>query len=103
MATSDWHAACGRRRMHGTIDRINSSGGFGFITDQDGREYFFHLSGLMGVAYEDLAPGVEVEFMARPPSSGDEYGEHPRAVSIRLADAALEAPDHERLSPRKTA
>jgi cold shock CspA family protein len=89
--------------MHGTIARLVPERGFGFITDQDGREYFFQRSALMGVEFEDLAPGTEVEFGARPPESGDQPGEHPRAVSIRLAAGATEAPDHERLAPQKTA
>jgi cold shock protein len=89
--------------MHGTIDRLVAERGFGFITDDDGREYFFHAAALMGVAFEDLAPGSNVEFDARPPESGDEPGEHPRAVSIRLASEATLAPDHERLAPQKTA
>ena len=88
--------------MHGTIARLVPERGFGFISDQDGREYFFQRNALMGVEYEDLAPGIEVEFAGRPPESGDEPGEHPRAVSIRLADNASEAPDHERLPREKT-
>jgi len=87
--------------MQGTIARIVPERGFGFITDQDGREYFFHRGALMGVDFEDLAPGVGVEFAARPPEAGDEHGEHPRAVSIRLTEDAVIAPDHERLPAQK--
>ena len=89
--------------MHGTIDRLEEARGFGFIIDDDGREYFLQVGSLMGVDFEDLAPGVGVEFTPRPPESGDKPGEHPRAVSVRLAENAALAPDHERLSPRKTA
>ena len=89
--------------MHGTIDRLEEGRGFGFITDDDGREYFFQAGALMGIGFEDLAPGAGVEFMPRPPDSGDKPGEHPRAVSVRLAENAALAPDHERLSRRKTA
>lgn len=88
--------------MHGTIDRLEEGRGFGFIIDEDGREYFFQAGALMGVDFEDLAPGTGVEFTPRPPESGDRPGEHPRAVSVRLADSAELAPDHERLSPQKT-
>jgi cold shock CspA family protein len=89
--------------MHGIIHELVLDRGFGFITDDDGREYFFHRGALMGVSFEDLIAGQDVEFMARPPEAGDEHGEHPRAVSIRLAEHAQEAPDHERLAPGKTA
>jgi cold shock CspA family protein len=88
--------------MQGTIAELIPERGFGFISDMDGRRYFFHRGALMGVDFEDLAPGQNVEFMARPPESGDEPGEHPRAVSIRLAPDAIEAPDHERLPRGKT-
>jgi cold shock CspA family protein len=89
--------------MRGTISEVVPERGFGLITDQDGREYFFHRGALMGVDFEDLAPGIDVEFAARPPESGDEPGEHPRAVSIRLASDAMPAPDHEQLPAQKTA
>jgi cold shock CspA family protein len=89
--------------MHGTIAELVHERGFGFITDRDGRQFFFHRGALMGVDFEDLAPGIAVEFTARPPEAGDEAGEHPRAVSIRVADDATLAPDHEVLAPQKTA
>ena len=88
--------------MQGTIAELIPDRGFGFISDMDGRRYFFHRGALMGVDFEDIAPGQSVEFTARPPESGDEPGEHPRAVSIRLAPDAIEAPDHERLPRAKT-
>jgi cold shock CspA family protein len=72
--------------MHGTIARLVPERGFGFITDQDGRDSFFQRGALPGVDFEDLAPG-----------------EHPRATSIRLANDATSAPDHEVLPGRKTA
>src|SRR5215211_855731 len=88
--------------MHGTITELVLDRGFGFITDQDGREYFFNRSALIGTQFEDLDAGMDVEFIARPPEAGDEPGEHPRAVSIRLAPATIEAPDHEALPAEKT-
>ena len=87
--------------MRGSISELVPDRGFGLITDQDGREYFFHRGALMGVDFQDLAPGIDVEFTPRPPESGDERGEHPRAVSIRLAPGAMPAPDHERLPVQK--
>ena len=44
-----WHG------MHGTIDTLITERGFGFITDDDGRRYFFQRNALMGVDYEDLS------------------------------------------------
>jgi predicted phosphoribosyltransferase len=93
----------GTAAMHGRVDRLVAERGFGFIRDDTGQEYFFQRGALMGVDFEDLAPGTGVEFGARAPEAGDEPGEHPRAVSIRLADDAITAPDHERLPRQKTA
>ena len=89
--------------MHGRVDRLVPDRGFGFIRDDAGQEYFFQRGALMGVDFEDLAPGSAVEFGVRPPDEGDRPGEHPRAVSIRLSGEAMEAPHHERLPAQKTA
>src|SRR4051794_38896137 len=88
--------------MYGTITELVLDRGFGFITNQDGREYFFNRSALMGVDFEDLDAGMGVEFIARPPEAGDRPGEHPRAASIRLAPNTIEAPEHEPLPADKT-
>ncbi len=86
--------------MHGTVARISPERGFGFIEATDGREFFFHRSALHGVEFEELAPGVGVEFeVGHEP--GDEVGEGPRATSVRLADDAIPAVDNELLPPEK--
>jgi cold shock protein len=87
---------------HGRVDRLVPDRGFGFIRDDAGQEFFFQRGALMGVDFEDLAPGADVEFGARPPEEGDKPGEHARAVSIRLSEDAMPAPDHEQLPPEKT-
>lgn len=38
--------------MKGTVKFFNESKGFGFITGEDGKEYFFHISA--------LSPGTSV-------------------------------------------
>jgi cold shock CspA family protein len=43
--------------MSGTIERLVSDKGFGFIATSDGTEYFFHQSGCTGVAFDELAKG----------------------------------------------
>ena len=88
--------------MRGTVARLVADQGFGFITGEDGQELFFHRSALMGVDFEELAPGVAVEFGVREDREGDEPGEHPRAVSIKLAEDATPAVDHEVLPEGKT-
>jgi cold shock protein len=55
-------------RMTGTIKKIITDKGFGFITPDEGKdEVFFHRSKLASQLYfEDLREGDEVEFLIRP-------------------------------------
>jgi CspA family cold shock protein len=47
----------------GTVKRVVREKGFGFLKCDDGREIFFHASGLIGGAiYKDLKEGQIVEF-----------------------------------------
>jgi cold shock CspA family protein len=86
--------------LQGTVARLVPERGFGFIAADDGQEFFFHRSALKATAFEDLAPGVAVTFaVGRDP--GDEPGEDPRAVDVRLADTALPGVDYEALPPDK--
>jgi CspA family cold shock protein len=48
--------------MNGTIKRLVSDKGFGFIATSDGTEYFFHQSGCSGVAFDELREGQSVTF-----------------------------------------
>ena len=89
--------------MLGTIDRLVPAEGFGFIRNDDDQEFFFHRNALQGVEYDELAPGTRVEFMVRSDEPGDEPGEHPRAVNIKLAADEVPTADHERLPRRKIA
>lgn len=86
--------------MHGVVDRVVPEGGFGFLIGPNGEEYFFHRSALIGAEFEELGPGVTVEFqVAEDP--GDTPDEHLRAVNIRLAEDAVLAVDNEPLPPWK--
>lgn len=87
--------------MHGRIASVSPEGGFGFITpDEEGGEIFFHRNALHGVDFEELAPGVTVEFTLGQ-ETGDEPHEGLRAVDVRLADDAVPAVDHEALPAEK--
>jgi cold shock protein len=64
----------------GTIKKLVSDRGFGFIAAEDGREYFFHRTGLdSSVNFDSLAGGERVEFEIEPSQKG------PRANRIKLA------------------
>ena len=88
--------------MKGTIAEVIIDRGFGFVDGEDGRRYFFHRNALAGADFGDLGPGVEVEFGVKEHAEGDEPGEHPRAINLRLAEGAIPAAEHETLPRAKT-
>ncbi len=64
----------------GTIKKLVQDRGFGFISAEDGRDYFFHRSGLDGaVNFDSLTGGERVEFEIETSQKG------PRAHRVRLA------------------
>ena len=48
--------------MKGTIKWFNNQKGYGFITDEDGRDVFVHFSGLVMEGYKSIEEGAAVEF-----------------------------------------
>ena len=64
----------------GLIKRLFRDRGFGFIKAEDGREIFFHRSGLRGVRFDSLSEGQLVEFEVGTGPKG------PRAVDVRLKE-----------------
>jgi len=64
----------------GTIKKVVSDRGFGFITAEDGKEYFFHRSGLeSSLDFDRLSGGEKVEFEIETSPKG------PRAARVRAA------------------
>ena len=64
----------------GNVKRIVFKRGFGFITGDDGHEYFFHRSGLDGsIDFDRLAGGEQVSFDLEQSDKG------PRARAVRMA------------------
>ena len=63
----------------GTIRRLITGRGFGFIKTEEGQDLFFHGNDLQGVAYESLTEGQQVEFEVTGTPKG------PSAVNVRLA------------------
>ena len=61
----------------GTIKRVISERGFGFIADEEGKEYFFHRDGLSStVDFDRLVGGESVNFDIEAGPKG------PRAVKV---------------------
>ncbi len=66
----------------GTVKKIVSDRGFGFITAEDGKEYFFHRSAVeQSLDFDRLAGGERVSFEVEPSARG------PRAVNVRAANS----------------
>ena len=65
----------------GTVKKIVSDRGFGFITGEDGKDYFFHRDGLApSLDFDRLVGGESVEFDVQSSPRG------PRAVNVRPAE-----------------
>jgi CspA family cold shock protein len=62
----------------GTMKKIISDRGFGFITGEDGKDYFFHRDGLdRSLEFDRLVGGEKVSFEIESSPRG------PRAVNVR--------------------
>ena len=64
----------------GTIKKLVSDRGFGFITGEDGKDYFFHKDGLAeSLDFDRLVGGERVTFDLQSSDRG------PRAANVREA------------------
>ncbi len=65
--------------MHaGKIKKIVRERGFGFISDSDGREVFFHQSNIIDIQMDALKEEQEVEFEIENSPKG------PRAINVKV-------------------
>jgi CspA family cold shock protein len=63
----------------GTIKKVVADRGFGFITGEDGKDYFFHRDGLTeSVDFDRLVGGERVTFDIESNPRG------PRATNVRV-------------------
>ena len=62
---------------NGTVKRLVSDKGFGFVQAEDGSEYFFHQSACVGVPFDALREGQSVTFEKGQGPKG------PRAENVR--------------------
>ncbi|HXI44752.1 MAG TPA: cold shock domain-containing protein [Candidatus Acidoferrales bacterium] len=64
----------------GTVKKVVADRGFGFITADDAKEYFFHRSGVdSSLDFDRLVGGEKVEFEIEQSPKG------PRAAKVRAA------------------
>ena len=64
--------------LNGTIKRLVSDKGFGFILAADGNEYFFHRSACGAISFDELQEGQAVTFERGQGPKG------PRGENVRL-------------------
>lgn len=64
-------------KCKGRIKKMVRERGFGFIRGEDGKEVFFHRSGLAGADYDALTEGDVVEYVVQEGPRG------PRAEGVR--------------------
>ena len=62
--------------MKGTVKWFNNQKGYGFITDENGRDVFVHFSGLQMEGYKSIEEGAAVEFEVTEGSKG------PQAINV---------------------
>ena len=74
-------------KVKGRIKKLVRDRGFGFVRGDDGKEVFFHRSGLGSTDYDALSEGDVVEYVVQEGPRGA------RAENVRaLAEAAPSAP-----------
>ena len=61
----------------GQVKWFNSEKGYGFITGDDGTDYFVHYSAIMGDGYRSLVEGARVEF------DGEDTAKGMQATNVR--------------------
>jgi len=61
---------------NGTVKWFNESKGFGFITTEDGGDYFVHYSSIQSNGFKSLAEGDAVSFDVEKGPKG------PKAINV---------------------
>ena len=72
--------------MHnGKIKKLVRDRGFGFISDVDGRELFFHQTSLIDTQFDTIKEDQSVEFEVEKSPKG------PRAINVRITQQEQQA------------
>ena len=69
------------RPPHGLVTKIFLERGYGFISENDGREIYFHRNSVLGMAFEKLQVGAKVRFAEEDGDNG------PQASTVHVLDS----------------
>lgn len=64
--------------QNGKVKWFDKEKGYGFVTAEDGQDYFAHYSGIDTDGFKTLVEGQDVEFEVKETEKG------PQATSIRV-------------------
>lgn len=56
--------------LEGTVKWFNESKGFGFISGEDGQDYFVHHTNINAAGFKTLAEGEKVQFESEQSDKG---------------------------------
>lgn len=70
----------------GIIYEIKDDRRFGFIRAHDGLEYFFHLTDLANVTWEEIDIGMEIEFQPIKAPTSDRAGKAANVTAVEYED-----------------
>lgn len=65
--------------LKGTVKWFNKEKGFGFVTSEEGVDYFVHFTGIVGEGFRTLEEGQAVTFEVTEGKKG------PMAVEVKAA------------------
>mgnify|MGYP000424674148 FL=1 len=65
--------------LKGTVKWFNKEKGFGFVTSEEGTDYFVHFTGIVGEGFRTLEEGQAVTFEVAEGKKG------PMAVDVKVA------------------
>jgi CspA family cold shock protein len=77
-SAAKWQVERGFAMAKGTIRKLISDKGFGFIQAEEGKDLFFHRNELQGVDFSSLKEGQEVEY-----ETGTGRGGRPQATKVK--------------------
>ena len=67
--------------MKGTVKWFNKQKGYGFISDESGKDAFVHYSGINMEGYKNLEEGQKVEFELSDGAKG------PQATNVTVSNS----------------